>query len=436
MKQLFLCVAAASLAVLSVSASANGVADKRLRLASPPTQQSGTAADDQILALVRHPDGGLVMGGYEAGHDGVQEGWPKGDAIGFVERRRANGELIWRRTIDTPGADTVDAISLAGNGELIVAGRTTGAFPGQVQHGQVDAYVALLAADGSMQTLVQAGDERPQHPVSVTATASGDIVLGGYDDIYIETNYVIDWHNGFLARFGRGKDGALEQRWWLRSPIPANDFIQGVAAVGAHSDDVFVAMQIATSANAGGGVFVRRVDRRGGVIWTHVLSRAWQDAIGAVATSADSTLLVAGSTVTALGGPALGHSDGFVVAIDPLTGLQRWVQRMNSPDPVWISGLDVDQDGNVHIVGSTFLADDVNLPRARGYAVGQAWTHAGMPIRRWQTPVSAEPQWASALRIAAGRTVHDLVVAGAIDGRFGTQPALGRYDRIMFSPQP
>lgn len=423
-------------AIVSVSpllAVAAEAPDKRLHLATPGTEQRGTGANDQVLALLRLPDGGLVIGGYEDGQDGIEEGWPRGDAVGFVERRHADGALSWRQTFDTPASDTVDALALAGNGDLVVAGRTTGAFPGQVQRGQVDAYVAVLSADGELQDLLQAGDERPQHPVAVTTTRSGDIMLAGYDDIYIETNYVIDWHNGFLARFARGKDGALRQSWWLRSPIRANDFIHGVAAARG-SDDVFVAMQTATSASAGGGTFVRRVDRRGDVVWSHTLSQAWQDAIGGLATDAAGTLYVAGSTVTALGGPGLGYSDGFVVALDPALGQQRWVRRMNSPDPTWITGLDVDRDGNVHLAGTSFLVEDVAVPRARGYAVGQSWTATGDALLRWQTPVSSEPQWASTLRIAAGRSVHDLVVAGAVDGHFASQPAHGGYDRLMFAP--
>jgi hypothetical protein len=423
----------AILAVAPLLAFAADAPGKRLDLATPGTEQLGTGANDQVLALLRLADGGVLVGGYEGGQGGVEEGWPRGAAVGFVERRRASGELRWRREFDTPASDTVDALALAANGDIVVAGRTTGAFPGQTQRGQVDAYVAVLSADGELQDLLQAGDERPQHPVAVTTTRNGDLVLAGYDDIYIETNYVIDWHNGFLARFARGKDGALRQSWWLRSPIPANDFIHGVAAAKG-SDDVFVAMQTATSASAGGGTFVRRVDRRGDVVWSHTVSQAWQDAVGGLATDAAGTIYVAGSTVTALGGPALGHSDGFVIALDPGSGQRRWVQRMQSPDPTWVTGLDVDGDGNVHLAGTAFLAEDVDVPRARSYALGQSWTAAGEPLLRWQTPVSAEPQWASTLRIAAGRSVHDLVVAGAVDGRFASEPAQGGYDRLMFAP--
>src|SRR5690606_6719441 len=128
------------------------------------------------------------------------------------------------------------------------------------------------------------------------------------------------------------------------------------------------------------------------------------------------------------------HSDGFVVAPDPGTGQRRWVPRMQSPDPPWVTGLDVDGDGHVHLAGTAVLAEDVAVPRARSDALGPACTAAGEPLRRWQTPAPAGPQWASTLRIAAGRSVHDLVVAGAVDGRFASEPAHGGYDRLMFAP--
>lgn len=205
----------AILAVSPLLAVAAEAPEKRLHLATPGTEQRGTGANDQVLALLRLPDGDLIVGGYEGGQGGVEEGWPRGNAVGFVERRHADGTLSWHRTLDTPASETVDTLALAANGDIVVAGRTTGAFPGQIQRGQVDAYVAVLSADGELQDLLQAGDERPQHPAAVTTTRNGDIVLAGYDDIYIETNYVIDWHNGFLARHHlprRGRGGSAGTR--------------------------------------------------------------------------------------------------------------------------------------------------------------------------------------------------------------------------------
>lgn len=62
-------------AILSVAPLLAFAADapgKRLDLATPGTEQLGTGANDQVLALLRLADGGVLVGGYEGGQGGVE----------------------------------------------------------------------------------------------------------------------------------------------------------------------------------------------------------------------------------------------------------------------------------------------------------------------------------------------------------------------------
>lgn len=398
-----------------------------------PLQQQGSTEDDQVLALQRDAQGNLLVAGFEGGVVGA-EAWPTGAARAFIEKYSAAGALLWRREIDSEGADVVDALTVADDGEIVVAGRTTGAVAGGIQRGKVDLFVAVYSAEGELRTIAQAGDERPQHPVGVAVLPSGDIVVAGYDDVHVETNYVVDWENGFLVRFTRPAPGRLQERWWIRSPIPASDFITAVAPAGAGSDDVYVAMLTISSWRQGGGTHVARVDADGHRSWKRLITRQSMDIVSGLASDAQGRLFAAGSTLTNLGGPALGHSDGFVLELDPHKGKKLWTTRMQSPDPFWLSDLKLAANGDLHAVGTAFLAADAQFEVVRQYAGGMVVATNGQPVQQWRTPSVTDPAWSLELRVAPGRCADDQVLGGAVDGALPNAQARGGYDRVLLAP--
>lgn len=407
--------------------------DKFLDCTAVPPRQVGTVADDQVLAMQRDGAGNLLVAGFEGGIVG-REAWPTGDARGFVEKYAATGPLLWRREIDTAGADVVDAMTLADNGEIVVAGRTTGAVAGGTQRGKVDLFVAVYSPEGDLRTIAQAGDERPQHPVGVAMLPSGDIVVAGYDDVHVETNYVVDWENGFLVRFARPVPGRLQERWWIRSPIPASDFITAIAPAGAGSEDVYVAMLSVSSWRSGGGTHVARVGADGHRSWKRLITRQSMDIVSGLVTDAGGRLFAAGSTLTNLGGPALGHSDGFVLELDPHKGKKLWTTRMHNPDPFWMSDLKLAANGEIHAVGTAYLAEDAQLEIFRQYAGGIVVSDRGQELRQWHTPAVTDPVWSLELRAAPGSCVDDLLIGGAVDGALPGGTARGGYDRVLLPP--
>ena len=175
----------------------------------------GTATlDDQIRAAVRDDAGNVYLGGYEGGKLGVENFWPVGDAKGFVEKHGADGARLWRHEFDTSATDIVEALALDASGRVAVAGRTDGSFPGMVNGGQFDLFVALLDGDGNLLSLTQTGNERPQHPAAIALADNGDIVVVGYDDEFVVGNAVIAWQNGFVGRFRVGPADSIDLVSW------------------------------------------------------------------------------------------------------------------------------------------------------------------------------------------------------------------------------
>jgi hypothetical protein len=313
----------------------------------------GTPSDDRIDAVVSDASGNLFIAGYRGGILGVQDYWPAGDSIGFLRKIDASGLLVWERVFGTAGTDLVDALALTASGKIIVAGRTTGAFPGWTNGGQVDLFVAELSGEGDLVGFGQFGDEKPQHPVAIAVQADAAFVVAGYDDIYVVGNAVHDWTDGFLASFAVDGTGAIHDTGWTQENSIIGDEVTGVAKAPDNTGDLFVARNRNTQPAQGGGISVDRVSPDGVVVWHASISTLSMDFIAGIVVSQSGRLYVAGTTFANLYGPSLGNSDGFVAALDPVTGLNVWGRQIGSPQADWISNMTIDADGNLVLAGSS-----------------------------------------------------------------------------------
>jgi len=302
---------------------------------------------------VRGGNGEAYIAGYERGILGVENYWPVGDSLGFVRRIDAIGVMQWERVFDTSGTDLVDTIAMTPSGRIVVAGRTTGAFPGWSNAGQLDLFVGELSSDGDVLAFGQFGDERPQHAAAIAVHADDSFVIAGYDDVYVVGNAVHDWQDGFVAKFDVDGSASLTNSWWLQENSLVGDEATGAAAALDGSGDVFVARHNDGSPGHGGGIAVERISPDGALLWHVPISTISMDYIAGVVVSSAGRVYVAGTTLLPLYGPVLGDSDAFVTELDPTSGVEIWGRQLGSSQADWVSQLIVDPSGNVSITGSS-----------------------------------------------------------------------------------
>jgi hypothetical protein len=399
----------------------------------PPLLRQGTALADAIRAAVRAPDGGLVLAGYENGDNGVENDWPVGAVRGFVEKRHADGTLAWRRTIDTAGIDLVEALTVDADGGVVAAGRTNGALPGFASGGQLDAFVATFDADGTPRGAIQVGDERPQRPSGVAVLPSGDIVVAGWDDVFVEGRAVLDFENSFIGRLRREGD-SLSIGWWQRSRGGAPDRVTALAAAGAGSEDVVFATHVNASNRRGGGAHVVRLDAQGQRVWSRTLSPvAWNQAT-ALATTDGGRIYVAGADNTGFAGPAFGHTDGFVGELSAEAGKPLWLRTIGSEHPAWLTGLAIGPDGTLHVAATRTPSEDYESDVQRQQLFGADFSADGEPLAQWTTPLSASVTFAQELSLLPGSCEGEVLVAGAVSGAIPDTDDTGGLDALLASP--
>lgn len=295
----------------------------------------------------------------------------------FLTKVDSEGRVMWQRTLGAAGSASGAAISIAPNGDVVVAGTVTGNFDGAASDG--DMLVARFDAKGEEKfaSLVRTlGSDTAQ---AVTVGPDGTIFVGGRTssgggDAFIARldatgrlqerrtidsgssdtvrSLTVDADGGLLALTREGADAVVRR---LDSANLSSDL--GMLTLGAADaraialdPDGGIAIVGATSATLNGEQVNARGEGRDGFVM-RVTADLSGSSVSYLATDGDDqvdsvafmngALYVGGRTTGALGGARQGAVDGFVSRIDPSTGallsINQFGQAAQRTEPVRIA---------------------------------------------------------------------------------------------------
>jgi hypothetical protein len=137
-------------------------------------RQFGSAGTDEATSITA-----LAGGSYVAGvTDGTLPGQTAlGGSDAFVMKLNGSGDRVWTRQTGTPGSDEAIAVACTAKAVYVV-GSTTGALPGQVLLGETDAFVQRFEPKGTEVWTVQFGTV-DYDKVSAYALGSGAGYVAG-----------------------------------------------------------------------------------------------------------------------------------------------------------------------------------------------------------------------------------------------------------------
>ncbi len=134
----------------------------------------GTAGMDGIRAIDAGPSAIYVAGST----DGTfQEQVGQGGIDGFIRRLDVHGNEVWTRQFGSPGTDEVRGVDVTAGGNF-VAGSTDGAFPDQTLLGETDAFLAKYNARGVQLWTTQFGTNDFDAGSALTANVEAVYVAG------------------------------------------------------------------------------------------------------------------------------------------------------------------------------------------------------------------------------------------------------------------
>lgn len=136
----------------------------------PPTwiDQFGTLGYDTVDDVAAD-----AQYAYAAGRVGYDQALPgevsAGGTDAFVRAYEPDGTVAWTRQFGTSGFDGFPVIATTQDG-VVLAGATTGQFPGQPQSGAVDVFVRRYSASGTLLSTTQFGNGSQTIALGVAAS--------------------------------------------------------------------------------------------------------------------------------------------------------------------------------------------------------------------------------------------------------------------------
>jgi len=121
--------------------------------------------------------GNVVVSGFTAGTLPGQTSLGGYDA--FVSKRDANGSLLWTRQFGTSVGDDAHSVSVDSNDNVLAAGTTEGALPGQTNAGGSDAFVSKYDPNGEVLWNRQLGGVAFDYANSVRVDANDNVLVAG-----------------------------------------------------------------------------------------------------------------------------------------------------------------------------------------------------------------------------------------------------------------
>jgi len=301
--------------------------------AKPPgwngTQIVSTAQYDRGEAVAVDAFGAVYLAGSTYGDLGSDTN--NGMSDFFVARFLADGTPSWVRLYGTPGIDTALALVVTQAGDLLLAGETDGAFPGESNFGGDDAVAILLEPLTGEPIWVSqlgtgVGDEFTAAVVSSNAAFLAGSTAGNLDG---ETN--LGGKDAFLMRINLADGSPV----WTELVGTAGEE-DGFAVAIAPDASLFLCG--ATSGNLDGGgnagstdAFATRISSEGVRGWTEQFGTVAPDGCNGIAATADSVFTTGGTEGGLDGQTNSGLIDIFTRKMNSTTGLPAWTRLIGGP---------------------------------------------------------------------------------------------------------
>ncbi|MBB5685275.1 SBBP repeat-containing protein [Sphingobium boeckii] len=337
------------------AATAAAVAGTKASTDKDAPVQGDVYAQTEARAIATDAQGFSYVVGTTAGDLGYSRSDGEDDL--FLTKLDSEGKIVWQRTLGAAGEAKGAAISLAANGDVIVAGTVKGPFNGSTSD-DTDMLVVRFSANGDEQFATSLGGLGDDSANAVTVGADGSIYVAGKTSTGGSDGYVarldaagkvqerrvidsggadtisalaIDASGNLLMLTREGTNAKIRSLDAAALSIDLGSFDLGtvdaraiaVSASGqiavAGSTSMTVTGAQVNAINGGRDGFVTRIDAGLTSASTTYIGSAADDQVDSIGFTGDM-LYVGGRTTGALNGALRGIVDGFVSRIDGLTG--------------------------------------------------------------------------------------------------------------------
>ncbi|MBX3139948.1 MAG: SBBP repeat-containing protein [Trueperaceae bacterium] len=312
----------------------------------------GTDSTEAALAVAVDLDGNVIAVGYT---EGALEGENAGESDAYVQKRAADGDVLWTRQFGTSANEGAYGVAADAAGNVLVAGTTDGALAGANAGGE-DAFVRKYGPDGGVLWTRQFGTADADAARAVTLDAAGNVLVAGYT-----FGSLTDDAGGLVDAFVRKYDPNGDIVWTRQFGGVDRYYANGVAADAAGNVIVVGYTEPSNTDVSTANAFIRKYDQNGDFVSFIELDTGADEKGLGVAVEAAGSVLVVGITEGALASDNAGGLDAFVSKYTA-GGDEVWTRQFGTNSDDYALAAAVDAAGNVLVAGYTFgnLAGDAD----------------------------------------------------------------------------
>ena len=310
----------------------------------------GTEGIDLAQGVAADGSGNVYITGYTSSD--LDEQPYVGGFDAFVAKYDPDGNKLWTRIFGTVGNDEALGVASDHDGNVYIAGYTSGNLDGEINAGGIDAFVVMYDPDGNKLWTRIVGSAYDDIATSVAVDRTGNIVVAGHTFGNLDGQTNTGFADAFLLKY----DHTGSKLWTRLLGSSGYDYAREVAidAEGSIAVTGSTAGNLAGQINAGDtDAFVAKYDPAGNTLWTQLLGTDGMDESWGIALDSTGSIYIAGSTTGNPDGQTnTGGLDAFAAKYDP-TGNKQWTRLLGTPgaDEAW--GIAVDRQTNICITGYT-----------------------------------------------------------------------------------
>jgi uncharacterized delta-60 repeat protein len=381
-------------------------------------------------------------------------------------------ELVWGTYYGGVWQDYANALALASDGDIVMAGSTVSvnaiATAGSHQAaygGSYDAFLARFTSGGVREWGTYYGGSTRDFAYAVAVATDGNIMIAGstqstasiatagsHQAVYgggTDDAFLVRFTSGGVREWGTYYGGSTRDAAYGVAVASDGEIIMAGKTFSSESSAIATAGSHEAAYSGSGDAFLARFTAGGVREWGTYYGGSNEDGASDVALAADGDIVIVGSTsspasiATAGSHQAVhggGTDDAFLVRFTS-GGVREWGTFFGGASDDWAYAVAVASDGDIVVVGLTYSAESIATAGIHQAAFGgnydaflARFTSGG--VREWGTYYGGEGNdYSGALAVA---TDGDIVMAGSTSSgtaiaTAGSRQALRRgfYDAFL-----
>ena len=319
------------------------------------TKQMGvTSKTTTAEGVATDSNGNVYVAGYTTG--GLDGNTLSGTYDFFVVKYDSNGSKQWTKQMGVTSKGTQGkGITIDSNGNIYIAGHTNGSLDGNTVTGSVDLFVTKYNSSGTSQwTKLLGVTSKSTLATGIATDSNGNLYIVGYTNGGLDGNTVSGTYDVFVVKY----DSNGSKQWTRQMGVTSKETQGKGIAIDSNGNLYIVGY---TNGGLDGNtlsgtydVFVVKYDSNGSKQWTRQMGTNSKVTDGrGIATSSDGIYITGAAQGSLDGNTTTGDYDAFVIKFN-LGGSKQWTKLLGATSSSTESyGVATDSNGSIYTVGYT-----------------------------------------------------------------------------------